>query len=32
MPMIESVPEQFWGLFRSKNRFIYMEALRSVNE
>ena len=32
MPMIESVPEQFWGLFRSKNRVIYMEALRSVNE
>ncbi len=30
--MIGSVPEQFWGLFGSKNRFIYMEALRSVNE
>ena len=32
MPMIHSVPEQFWGLFRSGNRSIYMEALRSISE
>lgn len=30
MPMIQSVPEQFWGLFRSGNRSAYMEALRSI--
>lgn len=32
MPMIQSVPDQFWSLFRSGNRSAYMEALRSIYE
>lgn len=26
------IPESFWGLFRSRNRQIYIEALLQVNE
>ena len=26
------IPESFWGLFRSRNRQIYIDALLQVNE
>lgn len=32
MSLIQEIPEHFWGLFRSCNREIYMEALLRINE
>lgn len=32
MSLIKEIPEHFWGLFRSCNREIYMEALLRINE
>ncbi|MDD3253363.1 MAG: DUF5716 family protein [Lachnospiraceae bacterium] len=32
MSLIQEIPDHFWGLFRSCNREIYMEALRCINE
>lgn len=32
MSLIKEIPDRFWGLFRSCNREIYMEALLRINE
>lgn len=32
MSLIKEIPDSFWGLFRSCNREIYMEALLCINE
>ena len=32
MKLMNEVPERFWGLFRSVNRSIYIEALLKINE
>lgn len=32
MSLIQEIPERFWGLFRSCNREIYIEALLRINE
>lgn len=32
MSLIKEIPDSFWGLFRSPNREIYMEALLRINE
>lgn len=32
MSLIQEIPDSFWGLFRSCNREIYMEALLRINE
>lgn len=32
MNIIYEIPDAFWGLFRSRNREIYMEALLQINE
>lgn len=32
MSLIQEIPDSFWGLFRSCNREIYMEALLCINE
>lgn len=29
---LERIPEQFWGLFHSKNRIIYMEAVMVISQ
>ena len=30
--LMEEIPDRFWGLFRSVNRSIYIEALLRINE
>ena len=30
--LFPEIPDLFWGLFRSKNRLIYIEALLQINE
>ena len=32
MSLLQEIPDSFWGLFRSCNREIYMEALLCINE
>lgn len=32
MQMLQEIPDSFWGLFRSVNRPIYIEALLKINE
>ena len=32
MSLLQQIPDSFWGLFRSCNREIYMEALLCINE
>lgn len=32
MSVLSQIPEDFWALFRSKNRLLYMEALLALNE
>ncbi len=32
MSLLKEIPDSFWGLFRSCNREIYMEALLCINE
>lgn len=32
MKLLYDIPQAFWGLFRSVNREVYMEALLSINE
>jgi hypothetical protein len=32
MQLISNVPDSFWGLFRTKNRILYIEVLMNLNE
>lgn len=32
MQLMHEIPDKFWGLFRSNNRSIYIEALLKINE